>query len=114
MESGAMAQAQAQAKIKAETSPKDALIASMNKAPEGTPVQLSLMRDVLMAEGVLSPATSAAIDKQMQLLGMGQYVQAANHGAEFAKTTEIPQGQVQQPITPQMPHPNAPIIGGDE
>ena len=80
-------------------------------------MQLSLIRDVLMTENMLSPATSAAIDKQMQLLGMGQYVQAANHGAEFAKTTEMPQGQVPQQVMPQMsqmPHPNAPIIGGNE
>ena len=114
-ENVANANAQAQAKVKAETSPVDTVIDAMNRAPDGSLMQITLIRDALQMKGVLSPETAQAIEKQMQLLSFGNQVQAAQHGANFAAATNPqtyqpePTGQqanaMAQPQPAAMPHP---------
>ena len=115
----ANANAQAQAKVKAETSPVDTVIDAMTRAPQGSQMQVTLIRDALKMKGVLTPETDAAIQNQLQLLGFGAQVQAAQHGANFAIATApmAPENQTKQPSNPpmlQMPHPNAPVVGGNQ
>ena len=78
------------AKIKAETSPKDALIQAVQQSPDGGPLRLALLDAMLDAFGLKTPEVSKAMESEKAMQHIGAVSAAHEAGSNMAEREATP------------------------
>lgn len=82
------AKGEIEAKLKAESSPKEALLEALKAAPQGSQTKMALVYETLQVFGVLTPEVEEAINSDMQILHFANQNQAHELGTMMKERKE--------------------------